>query len=123
MFTGRTLNVKTMSKNPFFRSIVLLLLGMSALASSYRFAIADWLYVNLYTSFTLVATILTWWTFVYAIIPNDSIVYPPSAPMKEDYEEDETEEMAEEEYDEEDAEEIEAKYRRGFKINRVRVGK
>lgn len=119
IITGNTLNVKTMSTYPFFRSIVLLLLGTSALASSYRFMWADFLYINLYTAFTLPATILSWWTFVYAILPNDANVYPPK-PMKGEDDEDDTEEMDEEE-DEEEA--VEAKYRRGINMNRVQVRK
>ena len=121
MFTGSNLNLKTISKYPFFRSIVLLLFGVSAICASIRFTVTDNIYITLYTSFTLPATILSWWTFVYAILPTDSYTYPPKS-MKEEYDENDTEEMDEEEYDDEE-EGVEAAYRRGIKMNRVQVRK
>lgn len=121
MFTGSKLNLKTISKYPFFRSVILLHFGISAICASIRFGVADDIYNTLITSFSLPATILSWWVFVYALLPTDSYTYPAKM-MKEDYDEDDTEEM-DEDYDEEDGEAIEAKYRRGANMGRVQVRK
>jgi hypothetical protein len=116
MFTGNALNIKSISLYPFFRSVILLLLSVSAISSSFLYVTGGY-GSSIINSFTLVGMMLSWWTCVYAILPNDGNVYPPK---KDSDDEDDTEEMDEDE-DEEDP--IEAKYRRGIKMNRVQVCK
>lgn len=112
MFTGNTLSVKTMSTYPFFRSIVLTLLAISAISSSFRFNVAG---DAIAASFMIPATIFSWWSFIYAILPNDANVYPPKVAGDED---EEAPEM-----DEDDEEAVEAKYHSGLNMNRVSIRK
>lgn len=115
LFTNGVLNVKTMSTYPFFRSLVLAMLTISAICSTARFGLADSIFASTITSFTLPATIFSWWTLVYAILPSDSFVYPPKA---DDEDGDEEDAGGDEEEDEEEA--VEAAYKRGYKLGRIR---
>lgn len=111
IFTNSKLNIMSISKYPFTRSVVLGLLALSAICASYRFSVSNDPFLTMVTSFSTPATILSYLTLGFALFPDIAIAYAPGT-FTSVADEDAPEEMdGDEDVDEEGGEAVEAKYR------------